>query len=72
MMAYKCDRCGQYYDEPLKPKRWGERIGFLRVSDDEFENYINYNLCGKCVKELITFLGDKEVLELLEDENEAK
>lgn len=70
MKAYKCDKCGQYYNEPLKSKWYGVRIGFLRIGDDGI--YTGYDLCGKCMKKLITFLGDKEILELLEDENEAK
>ena len=50
--AYKCNRCGKYYDEYCADIQVNEN-SIVRIST-------NYDLCINCFKELKKFLENKE------------
>ena len=71
MIAYKCDRCGKYYEEYKKdlydlPERFvDDRFkrncdyvdGIIIYSKDGISKHID--LCSECMEELMAFLDGK-------------
>lgn len=52
MTAYKCDRCGKYFDPPLRG---------IKLLGDEFDEY---EVCHECFKEVEGYLKNEKIEEI--------
>ena len=62
--AYKCDRCGKYYDENVKHTNPYKVLDCLHLVGihiiDELENSaIEYDLCDDCLTAFKKFMKEK-------------
>ena len=62
--AKKCDRCGKYYTN--SEKRYtvdGLYVGGITTLSIKGNSITKYDLCDDCIKKLLTFLDNIEVIE---------
>ena len=50
-MAYKCDRCGELYDGPVKSSSV-----YACKYDYGTDRFVPYDLCPKCSDDLLKFM----------------
>lgn len=56
--AYKCDRCGNYYDGNKMHSSAGGRLCSVSINT-QIQHAMNYDLCDRCIGEFFEFIKNE-------------